>query len=58
MGMYLVCPASNALIAASLIVWGVSKSGSPAANESTSFPARCIALARFMNAMVTEGLRL
>jgi len=37
--VYLVSPSLIALIAASLILFGVSKSGSPAPNPITSLPA-------------------
>ncbi len=36
--VYLVLPSSNAFFASSFIFWGVSKSGSPAENDRTSFP--------------------
>src|SRR5205814_10170403 len=38
-GVYFVCPLSSATFAASLINAGVSKSGSPAPNPTTSTPA-------------------
>src|ERR1051326_6577482 len=44
-GVYLVCPLSRAALAASLINPGVSKSGSPAPNPTTSMPAFFMAAA-------------
>ena len=38
-GVYLVKPLSIAFFAASLICWGVSKSGSPAASPIISLPS-------------------
>ena len=54
-GAYLVLPAFNAAIAASLIWSGVSKSGSPAANPQTSSPAACRAFAFASIARVGDG---
>src|SRR3954462_11726046 len=47
-GVYLVRPLSRAVLAASLMKAGVSKSGSPAPKPTTSTPAflRALALAR------------
>ncbi len=57
-GTYLVWPSCMALMAASLMGWGVSKSGSPAANPRMSIPLALRALARLLSATVIEGLRL
>ena len=56
--MYLVSPSLIALIAASLILSGVSKSGSPAPNPITSLPAARNSLAFCVTAMVGDGLIL
>src|SRR6267142_1892962 len=56
-GVYLVNPSFSALIAASLICWGVSKSGSPAPNPTTSCPSAFICLALESIARVKEGDR-
>ena len=44
-GVYLVSPSLIAFIAASFILSGVSKSGSPAPKPITSFPAALSSLA-------------
>src|SRR5881394_2128113 len=54
-GVYFVCPLSSAVFAASLINAGVSKSGSPAPNPTTSIPAFFIALALALTASVIES---
>ena len=53
--VYLVSPLLIALIAASLILSGVSKSGSPAPNPMTSLPAALISLAFEVTAIVGDG---
>ncbi|MGE4285385.1 MAG: hypothetical protein AB7F23_02080 [Phycisphaerae bacterium] len=52
--VYLVLPSLTALIAASLIISGVSKSGSPAAKLTTSTPLAISSLARVATAIVAE----
>ena len=52
---YFVSPFLIASIAASLILSGVSKSGSPAPNPITSFPAALISLAFEVTAIVGDG---
>ncbi len=54
--VYLVLPSRMALIAASLMLPGVSKSGSPASSEITSRPAARKARAFAPAAMVADGL--
>src|SRR5512143_2711162 len=54
--VYLVKPALIALIAASLMCWGVSKSGSPAPRPMMSRPLALSAAARAVTARVGEGL--
>src|ERR1700683_3702018 len=54
-GVYLVCPLSSAALAASLINAGVSKSGSPAPNPTTSIPALRIAAALALTASVIDS---
>ena len=56
-GVYLVNPSWIARIAASRTCAGVSKSGSPAPNETTSTPAAFIALARPMIRIVADSRR-
>src|SRR3954468_22470727 len=56
-GVYLVNPSERALIAASLICWGVSKSGSPAPKPTTSWPSAFICLALESIARVNDGAR-
>src|SRR3954470_19978257 len=53
--VYLVLPASMAWIAASLILAGVSKSGSPAPSPITLRPAALSARALSVTAMVADG---
>src|SRR5580692_8945924 len=53
--VYLVLPASMAWIAASLILAGVSKSGSPAPRPMTLRPAALSARALSVTAMVADG---
>src|SRR5215207_6634570 len=53
--VYLVSPRIRALIAAILMLSGVSKSGSPAASPITSLPAAFISIALLEIAMVGEG---
>ena len=53
--VYLVSPSLMACIAASLILSGVSKSGSPAPNPITSFPAAFSSLAFWETAIVGDG---
>jgi hypothetical protein len=53
-----VSPSLIALIAACLILFGVSKSGSPAPSPITSFPAALNSLAYCVTAIVGEGLIL
>src|SRR5580698_3614078 len=53
--VYLVWPSLMALIAASLMFWGVSKSGSPAASPITSRPAAFSSRALVVIAMVGDG---
>ena len=55
LGVYLVNPAASALAAASLMCCGVSKSGSPAPNPTTSWPSAFIALALESIASVRDG---
>ncbi len=54
--VYLVSPAWMALMAASLMLSGVSKSGSPAPRPMTSRPAAASSRAFWVTAMVGEGL--
>src|SRR6516165_4016705 len=54
--VYLVLPALIALIAASLMLSGVSKSGSPAPSPITSRPAALSARALSVTAIVADGL--
>src|SRR5882757_1883252 len=54
--VYLVWPSLMALIAASLMFWGVSKSGSPAPRPMTSRPAALSSRALVVTAMVGDGL--
>src|SRR6188472_292791 len=54
-GVYFVWPLSSAALAASLMNAGVSKSGSPAPNETTSTPAFFIALALALTARVIDS---
>ena len=54
--VYLVSPSLIAFIAASLILSGVSKSGSPAPRPITSYPAAFSSLAFWVTAIVGEGL--
>jgi len=54
--VYFVNPASSALTAAALMLAGVSKSGSPAPNPTTSRPCALRALALAVIASVAEGL--
>src|SRR3954447_20142422 len=54
-GSYLVLPAWRALMAASLMKVGVSKSGSPAPKETTSTPAFLRALALAVTARVMDS---
>src|SRR4051812_29590902 len=54
-GSYLVLPACRALMAASLMKPGVSKSGSPAPKETTSTPAFLRALALAVTASVMDS---
>src|ERR1700712_227193 len=53
--VYLVLPASMARIAASLMLAGVSKSGSPAPRPMTLRPAAFSARALSVTAMVADG---
>src|SRR5580765_7498166 len=53
--VYLVLPASIAWIAASLMLPGVSKSGSPAPSPMTLRPAAFSARALSVTAMVADG---
>ena len=53
--VYLVLPAWIALIAASLMFCGVSKSGSPAASPITSRPSAFSVIALLEMAMVADG---
>ena len=53
--VYLVLPASMAWIAASLMLAGVSKSGSPAPRPMTLRPAAFSARALSVTAMVADG---
>ena len=53
--VYFVLPALKALTAASLMFWGVSKSGSPADNEMMSRPCALSSRAFVATAMVAEG---
>lgn len=57
LGVYFVIPERMARIAASQIGSGVLKSGSPAANETTSMPSDFNLRARAVIASVGEGLR-
>src|SRR5277367_5955649 len=52
---YFVLPAWRAAAHASLMCWGVSKSGSPAAKLQTSWPAAMRAFAFESTASVGEG---
>src|SRR4051794_4754145 len=54
-GVYLVTPLSRAVLAASLMNAGVSKSGSPAPKPTTSTPAFFSALALALTARVIES---
>src|SRR5947209_19494045 len=54
-GSYLVLPACSALMSASLMKEGVSKSGSPAPKETTSTPAFLRALALAVTARVMDS---
>ena len=54
-GVYFVLPSFRALIAASLMYSGVSKSGSPAPKPTTSMPWAFISLARLVTASVADG---
>src|ERR1700677_4420814 len=54
-GVYFVCPLSSATLAASLINAGVSKSGSPAPNPTTSTPAFFKAFALALTANVIDS---
>src|ERR1700722_20013090 len=54
--VYLVLPSRIALIAASLMLSGVSKSGSPAAREMTSLPAAFSSRPFASAARVADGL--
>jgi hypothetical protein len=54
--VYLVSPSLIALIAACLILSGVSKSGSPAPRPITSLPAAFNSLAFVLTAIVGDGL--
>src|SRR3954467_11867095 len=54
-GVYLVCPLSSATLQASLMNAGVSKSGSPAPNPTTSTPAFFIAAALALTARVMDS---
>src|SRR5580704_17422222 len=54
--VYLLSPRSIALMAAPLMLSGVSKSGSPAPNPMTLRPAALSARALSVTAMVAEGL--
>src|SRR4051794_3293409 len=54
-GVYLVRPLSSAALAASLMNAGVSKSGSPAPNPTTSTPAFFSALALALTARVIDS---
>ena len=56
--VYLVSPSLIALMAASLILFGVSKSGSPAPRPIISLPAALSSLAFYVTAIVGEGLNL
>ena len=56
--VYFVSPLLIALIAAFLILSGVSKSGSPAPRPITSFPAALNSLAFWVTAIVGDGLIL
>ncbi|SFV67358.1 hypothetical protein MNB_SV-14-1584 [hydrothermal vent metagenome] len=53
--VYLVKPSSRAFLAAFLTATGVSKSGSPAEKEITSFPSAFKSLANEEIAMVKEA---
>src|SRR5436190_1765090 len=54
-GVYLVSPLSSAALAASLMNAGVSKSGSPAPNPTTSTPAFFSAAALALTARVIDS---
>jgi hypothetical protein len=54
-GVYFVCPLSSAVFAASMICWGVLKSGSPTPKEITFSPACFIAFAFADIARVRDG---
>src|SRR3954452_6167825 len=54
-GVYLVSPLSSAALAASLMNAGVSKSGSPAPNPTTSTPAFFSAAALALTASVIDS---
>jgi len=53
--VYFVWPAFSASMAACLMKSGVSKSGSPAPNPTTSMPCAFISLARVVTAIVADG---
>ncbi len=53
--VYLVLPSRIALMAASLMCSGVSKSGSPAPRPMTSLPAAFSSAALLVTAIVCEG---
>ena len=53
--VYFVWPRRMAWTAASLMRWGVSKSGSPAPNEITSMPRARSSLALACTASVEDG---
>src|SRR5688572_13347682 len=55
LGVYLVNPSLMALMQASLMCCGVSKSGSPAPKPTTSWPSAFICLAFESMASVSEG---
>src|SRR6185295_6277817 len=57
LGVYLVTPSLSALMAASLMCCGVSKSGSPAPKPTTSSPSAFICLAFESITSVSDGLR-
>ena len=56
--VYFVSPSLIAFIAALLTLSGVSKSGSPAPNPITSFPAALSSLAFCVTAIVGDGFIL
>src|SRR5436190_110190 len=57
-GVYFVKPSLRALIAASLMCCGVSKSGSPAPKPQTSTPSAWSLLALASIASVSDGVRV